>query len=463
MLQNTICAVATPPGEGGISVIRVSGDEALRLLQEVFQPKKKTTPFVPTPRYLYLGQVRDRDGLPLDQALAVYMPAPHSYTGEDVVEIQCHGGYVVTREILKALLAAGAVPAEPGEFTQRAFLNGRINLTQAEAIIDIIQAKSTAALELSEKQLDGALGQAVLAINDRLLDLLAQIEVAVDYPEEEADIWEQLRLSEHLEECLRKVRTLLRGAEDGRIYRDGLLTTIVGPANAGKSTLLNALLREERAIVTEIAGTTRDTIEEYYHINGLPVRLVDTAGIRETADPVEAAGVRRSREKLAAADLALLVWDIRRPLAEDWRRLLAAQGEKPLILLLNKGDLLTAAERETAAADWRRLFPKRQVLLLSARENRGVEELRRAIYETATMGRLQPSDLQGLVNERQKSALLRAEQHLEDALRGAASGIDGSMVAIDIQSAWEALAEITGGVTSDEIIDRVFSRFCLGK
>ena len=173
--------------------------------------------------------------------------------------------------------------------------------------------------------------------------------------------------------------------------------------------------------------------------------------------------MRRSREKLAAADLALLVWDIRRPLAEDWRRLLAAQGEKPLILLLNKGDLLTAAERETAAADWRRLFPKRQVLLLSARENRGVEELRRAIYETATMGRLQPSDLQGLVNERQKSALLRAEQHLEDALRGAASGIDGSMVAIDIQSAWEALAEITGGVTSDEIIDRVFSRFCLGK
>lgn len=463
MLHNTICAVATPPGEGGISVIRVSGDEALSILKKVFRPGGKATPFAPSPRYLYLGQVYDSAGLSLDQVLAVYMPAPHSYTGEDVVEIQCHGGFVVTQEILKTLLAAGAVPAEPGEFTQRAFLNGRINLTQAEAIIDIIQAKSAAALELSEKQLGGALGQAVMAVNDQLLDLLAQIEVAVDYPEEEADIWEQLQLPKRLGQCLQRVRSLLKSAEDGKVYRDGLLTAIVGPANAGKSTLLNALLREERAIVTEIAGTTRDTIEEYYHINGLPVRLVDTAGIRETADPVEAAGVRRSREKLAAADLTLLVWDIRRPLTEDWQRLLMAQGEKPLILLLNKSDLLTAAERETAAADWRRAFLGRQVLLLSARENIGIEELRQAIYEIATMGRLRPSDMQGLVNDRQKSALLRAEQHLREALDAAAADIEGSMVAVDIQSAWEALAEITGGVTSDEIIDRVFSRFCLGK
>lgn len=465
MIQETICAVATPPGEGGVSVIRISGDEALPVLRRVFTARGQAEGeiYQPKPRYMQLGKVRGEGGVLLDQVLAVYMPAPHSYTGEDVVEIQCHGGHVVVQEIIKALLAAGAVMAEPGEFTQRAFINGRLNLTQAEAVIDIIQAKSAEALKISEKQLEGQLGQRVLAENDKLLDILAQIEVAVDYPEEESDIWQQLQLAERLGAALAVVNDLLRLADDGKIYRDGLLTAIVGPANAGKSTLLNAFLQEERAIVTDIAGTTRDTIEEYYNIKGVPVRLVDTAGIRSTTDRVEAVGVERSRQMLAAAQLVLLVWDMTSPLDDEWRQVIAENSGKPLVLLLNKADLAAPDEAEKMAIRLQNDFPEIEVLSLSAKNNDGVEELKEIIYHQAVGGRINADSMAGLVNDRQKSALLRAKHHLEDSISAFEAGIEGSMISIDIQSAWEALAEITGGAVSDDIINRVFSRFCLGK
>lgn len=465
MIQDTICAVATPPGEGGVSVIRISGDEALPVLRRVFTAQGQAAGeiYCPKPRYMQLGKVWSADGVLLDQALAVYMPAPHSYTGEDVAEIQCHGGHVVTQEIIKALLAAGAVMADPGEFTQRAFINGRLNLTQAEAVIDIIQAKSAEALKISEKQLDGQLGQKVLAENDKLLDILAQIEVAVDYPEEEGNIWQQLQLAERLGATLTVVEDLLRLADDGKIYRDGLLTAIVGPANAGKSTLLNAFLQEERAIVTDIAGTTRDTIEEYYNIKGVPVRLVDTAGIRSTTDRVEAVGVERSRQMLAAAQLVLLVWDMTNPLDDEWRQLIAENCRKPLILLLNKADLAAPGEAEKLVAELQKDFPEIDVLPLSAKNNDGIEDLKQIIYNKAVSGRINADSMAGLINDRQKSALLRAKQHLEEAISAYEAGIEGSMVSIDIQGAWESLAEITGGVASDDIISRVFSRFCLGK
>lgn len=465
MIQETICAVATPPGEGGVSVIRISGDNALAVLRRVFTPVGQQTgeTYQPKPRYMQLGYVKNSKAEPLDRVLAVYMPSPHSYTGEDVVEIQCHGGAVVTQEIIKSLLAAGAVMAEPGEFTQRAFINGRLNLTQAEAVIDIIQAKSTEALKISEKQLEGQLGRRVLAENGKLLDILAQIEVAVDYPEEEGEIWQQLHLAERLAATLTVVEDLLRLADDGKIYRDGLLTAIVGPANAGKSTLLNALLQEERAIVTEIAGTTRDTIEEYYNIRGVPVRLVDTAGIRRAADCVEAAGIERSRQMLAKADLILLVWDINRTLDFEWRQLIAENCRKPLILLLNKADLAEETAAAATAAQLKGDFPEIDILALSAKQNRGVEDLKNLIYNKAVGGRISADSMAGLVNDRQKSALLRAKAHLEDAISSYKAGMEGSMISIDIQSAWEALAEIVGGVASDDIINRVFSRFCLGK
>ena len=464
MLQNTICAVATPPGEGGVSVIRISGDGALAIMKAVFCPINGTVDdFTPRPRYLHLGHIKNIKGEIIDEVLGVYMPAPHSYTGEDVVEIQCHGGYVVTEEIIKSLLAAGAVMAEPGEFTQRAFINGRLNLTQAEAIIDIIQAKSAAALEISEKQLADRLGQAVSEENDKLLDILAQIEVAVDYPEEEGDIWANLKLSERLQEILNHVDDLLKSADDGKIYRDGLLTAIIGPANAGKSTLLNSLLCEERAIVTDIAGTTRDTIEEYFSIKGVPVRLADTAGIRETDDPVEAVGVKRSLAKLAEADLILLVWDLTEDLNQEWRQIINDNKDRPLILLLNKKDLLPEQEHQKIIETWQEEFADLKILLISADNDGGTDLLKEEIYQMAVRGRIDRESLLGLVNDRQKSALLRAKNHLAEALAGYEAGMEGTMISVDIQGAWEALAEITGGVTSDDIIDRVFSRFCLGK
>lgn len=466
MLQDTICAAATPPGEGGVSVIRISGDEALSALQKIFTPNGADTEniFQPKPRYMHLGFVKNSQEEILDQVLAVYMPAPNSYTGEDVVEIQCHGGYVVTQEIIKSLLNVGIVMAEPGEFTQRAFVNGRMNLTQAEAVIDVIQAKSAEALKISEKQLEGKLGQAVLAENDKLLDILAQIEVAVDYPEEELDIWENLGLTEKLNSAINAIDQLIKTADDGKIYREGLLTAIVGPANAGKSTLLNALLQEERAIVTDIAGTTRDTIEEYYNIKGVPVRLVDTAGIRETSDVVEAVGVERSRQKLAEADLVLLVWDATCDLDNKWRQIITESTNQEFVFLLNKTDLLADdSEIQSKLSELNNEFTNIDVLPLAAKDNLGVEAVKELIYQKAVSGRISAESMVGLVNDRQKSALMRAKNHLKEAVSAYEMGIEGSMISIDIQGAWEALAEITGGVVSDDIITRVFSRFCLGK
>ena len=270
MLGQTIAAIATPPGVGGIGIIRISGGEALSVLQRVFRPAAAGDESVFTPRRLYLGRVQNAADESLDQALAVYMPAPHSYTGEDVAEIQCHGGYVVCREVLAPVLAAGAVPAEPGEFTARAFINGKMSLDQAEAVIDLIEAKSAEALKISERQLDGSLQRKIAALADQLLSLLAELELLIDYPDEATEPPAE-RLASELNAACDTVRRLMAQAREGRLYREGALTAIVGPANAGKSTLLNALLEEERSIVTPIPGTTRDTVEEYYVLGGLPL------------------------------------------------------------------------------------------------------------------------------------------------------------------------------------------------
>lgn len=469
MLQDTIAAIATAPGEAGVSVIRVSGGGALQLLQKVFVNGKMKPLQQVRPRYVYYGYVVEGETpnqeagetAVLDEALAIYMPGPHSYTGEDVVEIQCHGGFLASHEILKLLLHHGAQMANPGEFTQRAFLNGKLNLTQAEAIIDVIQAKSKAALQLSEKQLQGALGQKVAAAADQLLDLLAQMEVAIDYPEEADDLWETLALPETLGQVLAEVQQLLAGAEQGKLYREGALTAIIGPANAGKSTLLNAFLQEERAIVTAVAGTTRDTIEEYYTINGLPLKLVDTAGFRETADEVEQQGIRRSEKAMAQADLILLVLDGSQPLPAEWQERLQTLLGRPLIVVLNKMDQV--ADAGAAVESFTAAYPQLTVAPVAAKTGQGIEELQQTIFQTVLGKGLQPQDLTGLINGRQKSALERAAAHLQEALQGLAAGMDGDMVAIDIQNAWQALGEITGQQQSEEIIDRIFSRFCLGK
>lgn len=457
MLGQTIAAIATPPGVGGIGIIRISGGEALHVLQRVFCPAAgDETVFAP--RRLYLGRVQNTVGEALDQALAVYMPAPHSYTGEDVAEIQCHGGYVVCREILAAVLAAGAVPAEPGEFTARAFINGKMSLDQAEAVIDLIEAKSAEALKISERQLDGSLQREIAALADQLLSMLAELELLIDYPDEAAEPPAE-RLAAELQAACDTVRRLLAQAREGRLYREGALTAIVGPANAGKSTLLNALLEEERSIVTPIPGTTRDTVEEYYVLSGLPLKLVDTAGIRATDDPVEQAGIARSKRALSQADLILLVLDAAAPLDAFWRGLIAENAARPLLLLLNKCD--TAAP-DKLAAEIAALAPGAQVLPISAKLGKGLDTVKQAAREML-LSSGGGEQLSGLINERQRAALSRAEEALSQAAAGLMLCFDAELLSVDLQTAWQALAEISGQAAADDIIERVFSRFCLGK
>lgn len=470
MLGNTIAAIATPPGNGAIGIIRISGPEALAVLQRIFWPAgvKSAGSFQPEPRRMYLGRIKDASSNILDQVMAVYMPAPHSYTGENVAELQCHGGYLVCHEVLAAVCRAGAQLAEPGEFSTRAFINGKLSLDQAEAVIDIIEAKSVEALKISERQLAGSLQQRLDKSADALLDILAQLELAIDYPEETDDQSLQQQILQELAVVQADVQKLLNQTKSGRYFRQGALTAIVGPANAGKSTLLNALLQMERAIVTPQAGTTRDTVEEYYLLDGLPLRLVDTAGIRETADLVEKAGIERSKKALAEADLVLLTLDVSQPTEDFWYDLLlqnANSGNK-LLVLLNKVDLLSDNQvYKQHLAELTRICTENAapLLKLSAKNNQGLEELKQAISQILLAGQQDGEPMAALLNDRHKAALLAAQNILDNALQSAALGFDAAMLSIDVQMVWQSLAEISGKAASEEIINRVFERFCLGK
>lgn len=457
MLGETIAAIATAPGTGGIGVIRISGDEALKILQAVFTPYGALDL---VPRYMTLGQVKNVAGDLLDEALAVYMPAPNSYTGENVAEIQCHGGYVVCREILAAVFAAGAVPAEAGEFTARAFINGKMSLDQAEAVIDIIEAKTAEGLKAAERQLGGSLKREIAAAADSLLNILAELELMIDYPEEHDEQNPGAPFAEKLQTVAAVVDKLLARADEGRMLRDGVLTAIIGPANAGKSTLLNALLEYDRSIVTQVAGTTRDTVEEFYTLNGWPLKLVDTAGIRDTDDVVEQVGIERSKRALANADLLLLLLDSSRPIDEFWLQMIAENAARPLLVLLNKCDICGKNELAAARAAIGAVADV-PVLAISAKGGDGLEEVKQQIVGLLSSG-ASGEPLTCLLNERQRSALLQAQQAIADAAAHT-EFFDADMLSVDVQTAWQALAEISGEAAADDIIERVFSRFCLGK
>uniref|UniRef100_A0A831XF97 tRNA modification GTPase MnmE n=1 Tax=Geobacter metallireducens TaxID=28232 RepID=A0A831XF97_GEOME len=455
-LEDTIAAIGTPVGEGGIGVIRVSGPDAPALARRLVRRGNENGDF--ESHRFYYGAVLDPDtGETVDEVMAVLMRAPRSYTREDVLEIQCHGGYLVTRRVLDAVLRCGVRLAEPGEFTRRAFLNGRIDLVQAEAVIDVIRSKTEAALSLAQHQREGRLSERLGEVRGALRHGLALVEAFIDFPEDEVDPTAQSEIEAKAREALGRIEELLDGFDEGRVLREGVSVLIAGKPNVGKSSLLNTLLQERRAIVTSVPGTTRDIIEEVVNIRGLPLRMLDTAGIRETEDIVEREGVRLTLEKIPQADLILFILDGSRPFDDDDRMILDALAGRRSIVVVNKGDLPQSlqlpAELEGA-----------HVVGISTATGAGIDDLRGAIFDTFIHGRaIDSREYVALSQVRHRDALEKARGRIAVFLSNLAAGHDLEILAVDLREALDAVGEVTGETTPDDILDMIFQRFCIGK
>ncbi|RRD32536.1 tRNA uridine-5-carboxymethylaminomethyl(34) synthesis GTPase MnmE [Streptococcus minor] len=451
---DTITAIATPLGEGAIGIVRISGTNAIPIAQNIFKGKNLATVSSHTLNYGHVIDP-DKDEI-LDEVMVGVMRAPRTFTREDVIEINTHGGIAVTNEILQLILRQGARMAEPGEFTKRAFLNGRVDLTQAEAVMDIIRAKTDKAMNIAVKQLDGSLKTLIENTRQEILNTLAQVEVNIDYPEYD-DVEEMTThlIREKTIEFQALLENLLRTARRGKILREGLSTAIIGRPNVGKSSLLNNLLREEKAIVTDIAGTTRDVIEEYVNIKGVPLKLVDTAGIRETDDIVEKIGVERSKQALSEADLILLVLNASEKLTDQDRALLALSEMTRRIILLNKTDLPEQIEAQELPED---------VIRISVLENQNIdlieERINQLFFDNAG---IVEQDATYLSNARHISLIEQAVQSLQAVNDGLEMGMPVDLLQVDMTRTWQILGEITGDAAPDELITQLFSQFCLGK
>ncbi len=459
-LDDTIAAIATAPGIGGIGIIRVSGPEACDVVNRIFHSKQSIPLGERQTRTIHYGHiVHPKTGKTLDEVIVVLMKGPHSYTAEDVVEIQCHGGFVSVREILKVLLSEGVRQAEEGEFTKRAFLNGRIDLTQAEAIIDIIDAKTEQSLEVAVNQLDGTLSKYIRSLRDELIAMIAHLEVTIDYPEEDIEEVSAQEVRTGLEPILEKMDNLLATAQRGKLLRDGVMVSIIGRPNAGKSSLMNALLREDRAIVTNIPGTTRDSIEEFLTIQGIPVRLIDTAGIRETEDIVESMGVEKARQYLDKADVVVLVIDGSKPLEPEEQELLQLITNRPSIIFLNKADQTQYVSKEEVAA----LGTFTEIVTISAAQGEGMDEMAKVITSLVQGGSVQASHEAMLSNVRHITLMEQAKVNLDQSILAIDSGMPIDLIVTDIRAAWELLGDITGESLRESMVDELFKRFCLGK
>ncbi len=456
MCEDTIAAVATPLGEGGLAVIRISGPEALAVADRCFVPggERSKRPSAAETHTIHYGQIV-RDGERIDEVLVAVMRAPRTLTREDVVEVTCHGGVLAAKLVLDAVLAGGARLAAPGEFTRRAFLNGRIDLTQAEAVADLISARTELALAAANEQLAGKLSQRINALREEMMKILAHVEAHIDFPDEDIAPDTRGQLISRLEGGVDFMEELLRTANEGQILRRGIRAAIVGRPNAGKSSLLNQLLGLDRAIVSTIAGTTRDTIEETANIRGLPVVFIDTAGLREARDEIELEGIRRSRASLARADVVLHVFDVTEPLTtEDQNYLLEFAGRKR-ILVRNKVDLPVKLELPS--------LPKTPVVNTSCVTGEGVETLKETIKELVWSGEIRAEMLQVMINSRHQNALMRARTALLDTIEALRSEQTLELVALDLRIAVNAVGEIVGKTTTEDLLDSIFSQFCIGK
>jgi tRNA modification GTPase len=457
-LDDTIAAISSPIGEGGIGIVKLSGPDVLPILRAIFVPAQgrlsDRSSWEPVSHHLYHGHIlAPQSGETVDEVLVSYMKAPHTYTRQDVGEINCHGGVVPLRRVLELTLRSGARLASPGEMTLRAFLFGRLDLAQAEAVLDVVRARTDAALRVAVDQLDGRLSQEIRGVRAELVRVLAYLEAAIDFSEDE--------IPEHdIEGPLRQaslaLEQLINGSERGIIYRQGIRAAIVGRRNVGKSSLLNRLLGTSRAIVAPIPGTTRDTLEETVNLQGVPLILVDTAGIAHSKDLVEKLGIERSRQALASADLALLVVDAQEPAQEADREIAHLIGIKPAILVVNKTDL-------PVRSNFDELLPHARRVELSTLTGEGLEELEQAIVELIFSGKVMASDAALVTNPRHRQALQSALDHVRSAMQAVGAGSPVDLIAIDVTAAVNSLGKITGETATEDLLEIIFSEFCVGK
>lgn len=454
---DTIAAISTPLGEGGISVIRVSGPESIQIVDRIYKGKHPLEG-VQTHTVHYGHIVHPQTQKREEEVLVTIMRAPRTFTKEDVVEVHCHGGIVASRKVLDLLLEYGARIADPGEFTKRAFLNGRIDLSQAEAVIDIIRSKTDRAMNVALRQVEGRLSKRIKELRHFIIGMMAHIEVTIDYPEHDVEEMTYSFLREEALKVKAQIGELLDTAQQGKILREGLSTAIIGRPNVGKSSLLNALSHQNRAIVSDIPGTTRDVIEEYVQVKGIPLRLVDTAGIRETEDVIEKIGVERSRQALSDADLILLVLNYSEPISDDDLALMDVVQRMQTIVIVNKTDL----PQQLDVREIEERFAQR-VVQTSILEDRGLSELEQRIAQLFFEGNLQSDDSAYVSNARHIALLRTASRHMEEVISGIDDGVPVDMLQIDLKSAWEHLGEVIGDAVSEDLIDQIFSQFCLGK
>ena len=458
MKTDTIAAIATAMSNSGIGIVRISGDEALDVADRIFRPKKGSRKVSDMETHtIHYGYVTDGDEV-IDEVMLLIMKAPRSYTCEDTIEIDCHGGVLVMKKILETVLKYGARPAEPGEFTKRAFLNGRIDLSQAESVIDVINAQNELALKSSVSQLQGAVLEKIKAIRAVVLHEIAFIESALDDPEHVSLEGYPEQLHEIMSDAHSKVKKLLDSSDNGKMLKEGINTAIVGKPNAGKSSLLNILVGEERAIVTEIAGTTRDILQEQIQIGGIGLNVIDTAGIRDTEDIVEKIGVNKSREYIEKADLIIYVVDSSTELDENDQEIIEAIQNKKAIVLLNKSDL----DAKTDASILQTQLNK-PILSISAKNNTGIHELETLIEEMFFSGKLSFNDEVYITNIRQKNALAEAQNSLKMVLQSIADGMPEDFFTIDMMNAYEALGTIIGESVGEDLVNEILSKFCMGK
>lgn len=452
--KEPIAAIATPVGEGGIAVIRVSGKNAIAKVNDAFDGVDLTSRESHT---VHFGNIKNQTGKVIDEVLVTLFRSPKSYTGEETVEISCHGGVLITQAVLETILALGIRSAEPGEFTQRAFLNGKMELSQAEAVADLIHAKSSKALDAAHQQLEGRLGEHIKQFRQQIIDATAMVELELDFVEEDVEFADKVQLKQLLTELDKEIDNLLATYETGRLVKHGIRTVFIGLPNAGKSTLLNTLVGKDRAIVTEIAGTTRDTIDVDWSYGGLLFRLTDTAGLRETADMVEAEGVKRSQQAFEKADLAVYLKDLSRELSaeerQDIRTLQKQAGDTPFMLVGTKHDIAVEVEDERLNYD----------LKISALEGEKIGELKKLMKQRALENTHYDASSLLVTSSRHRDALQKAQQDVQSAIQALEQGMTGDFLSIDLRAALNELGTITGEITNEDVLDSIFSRFCIGK